>query len=82
MTDHLSLPEMLRAVRVGMEISQQDFAAKLGISSQYLCDIEKGRRIPSVELVERIVTYLGRGPAGRREWHVAAAVAHGWDVRP
>lgn len=32
---------------MGEEMSQQEFAAKLGISKQHLCDIEKGRKTVS-----------------------------------
>lgn len=72
--------EMLQAVRSGMEIDQQTMAKGIGCSAQHLCDLEKGRRLPSVRIVESICAWLGRGPKGRREWHAAAARAHGWDV--
>ena len=74
----MSFPEMLLAYRHGAEISQRSLAAALGISSQYLSDLEHGRRRPSVAIVDRICEYLGRGPFGRHEWHFAAARAHGW----
>lgn len=75
-----SFRAMLHEVRTGMEMSQQDFAARLGYSPQHLCDLESGRRMPSVAFVERLCEYLCRGPLGRREWHVAGAQAHGWQV--
>jgi len=74
--------EMLREVRVMMEKSQQDFAANLGYSPQHLCDLESGRRMPSVAFVNRLCDYLSRGPVGRRVWHLAGAEAHGWQVTP
>lgn len=77
-----TVAEMLLAVREGTGESQQDFAAALEISPQYLCDLEQGRRGPSVDLVERICKHLGRGPVGRLEWHAAAARFHGWDIQP
>jgi transcriptional regulator with XRE-family HTH domain len=72
--------EMLLAVRHNSGTSQQDFARGIGISKQYLCNLEKGRRMPSVAVVEKICRYMGRGPKGRREWHVAGARAQGWQV--
>lgn len=77
----MTFREMLQAVRSGIEVSQQDLAGALGYSPQYLCDLEAGRRKPSVAFVNRLCDYLGRGPAGRREWHLAAAAEHGWSVR-
>jgi len=39
----------VESMRVGNETSQSDFANKLGVSRQYLCDVEKGRRLVSPE---------------------------------
>jgi transcriptional regulator with XRE-family HTH domain len=72
--------EMLIAVRTEMEMSQTDFAKALGFTPQYLCDLEKGRRLGSVEFVNRLCDWMGRGPKGRKEWHMAGARSHGWDV--
>ena len=76
----LSFPEMLKAVRCGGEFSQSFMAEKIGYSVQYWCDLEKGRRNPSVEFVNRLCNYMGRKQHGRLEWHRAAARAHGWEV--
>lgn len=43
----LSFGELLTSWRVSMESSQKDFAKHLGISQSSLCDLEKGRKIPS-----------------------------------
>ena len=40
----LTLGRYLRSIREGEEMSQVDFAEKLGISKSHLCDIEKGRK--------------------------------------
>jgi transcriptional regulator with XRE-family HTH domain len=34
----------IRALRVARELPARDLAAQVGISRQFLCDIEKGRR--------------------------------------
>lgn len=78
--DGMAFVEMLRGVRTALEMQQQDFAAGIKISPQYLHDLERGRRLPSVAVVEKICHYLSRGPKGRREWHRAGARAHGWSV--
>ena len=76
----LTFVEMLREVRDGLEIEQQKLANDLGFSSQYLCDLEKGRRLPTVKFIDKICDYLSRGPAGRKAWHLAGARAHGWKI--
>ena len=76
----MTFREMLLEIRTGHELSQKAMAEKIGITPQYLCDLEHGRRPGSVEVVERICDAFGRGPKGRREWHRAAARSHGWDV--
>ena len=43
----LTFAKLLRATRLSDDLSQPEFADKLGISKQHLCDIEKGRKIVS-----------------------------------
>jgi transcriptional regulator with XRE-family HTH domain len=43
----LTFGNALESFRKCEEMSQKEFALKLGISPQSLCDIEKGRKIPS-----------------------------------
>lgn len=76
----MTFREMLIEIRTGYELSQKDMAARINITPQYLCDLEHGRRLGSVEVVEHICKAFSLGPKGRREWHVAAARSHGWDV--
>ena len=40
-------------------ISQQDFARFLGITAASLCDIEKGRRIPTAKRAAKIAKQIG-----------------------
>jgi len=40
------------------EISQKDFAKMLGISPSSLCDLEKGRKLPSVNRAAKIANIL------------------------
>ena len=44
LAEELSLANLLLAIRQGEAMSQVEFASKLKISRQYLCDIEHGRR--------------------------------------
>jgi transcriptional regulator with XRE-family HTH domain len=56
----LTLADLLHAIRVGEEMSQAEFAFRLGVSKSHICDIEKGRKnISPVRAMEfaRILKY-------------------------
>lgn len=44
MVGELTLPDLLLSIRQSEEMSQVEFSKLLGVSRQYLCDIEHGRR--------------------------------------
>lgn len=56
--ERVTLGSLIRSIRLGEEMSQKEFAEILGISKQYLCDIEKGRRIISPKLAARYAEKL------------------------
>jgi transcriptional regulator with XRE-family HTH domain len=58
----LTFGASVEALRVGDGISQVAFARKLGVSRQYLCDVEKGRRLVSPEQAARFATAFGHPP--------------------
>src|SRR5690242_8366511 len=43
----LTLGSLLLAIRQGEEMTQVEFANLLGVSKQYVCDLERGRRFAS-----------------------------------
>ena len=47
----LYFSDLLKAHRLGEEMSQGDLAKLLKISRQKVCDYEKGRRLPSMETI-------------------------------
>ena len=55
----LTFGGMVEAMRQAEEMSQVEFAAKLGISKQHLCDIEKGRKFVSPERAAKFAKILG-----------------------
>src|SRR5277367_381941 len=55
----LTFGAAVEALRVGEEISQTAFARKLGLSRQYLCDVEKGRRLVSPAQAARFAAAFG-----------------------
>ena len=58
----LTFGRAIEATRKCGELSQKEFALKLGISAQSLCDIEKGRTIPSVKRAMKIAKILQEQP--------------------
>ena len=43
----LTFAKLIHSIRQSDELNQQEFAQKLRISKQHLCDIEKGRKVVS-----------------------------------
>jgi transcriptional regulator with XRE-family HTH domain len=59
----LTFGDAVEALRVRDEITQAAFAKKIGVSRQYLCDVEKGRRLVSPEQAARFARVFGH-PVG------------------
>lgn len=59
---HVSFGEMLYSYRVSWDYSQVEFASRLHISKQELCNIEKGRKTISVERAKAFAQYLDMSP--------------------
>lgn len=57
--ERLSFGALLKAIRLGEELPQGEFAELLEISRQYLCDIEKGRRFVSPKTAAEFAQKLG-----------------------
>ena len=56
----LSFARVLKALRLSLNVSQAELAAKLGLKSRsYVADLEKGRQIPSPELAAETAKKLG-----------------------
>lgn len=53
----------IKAARECTSLNQKDFAREVGISPTYLCDLEKGRYIPSPEIFAKICRRAGRQPS-------------------
>jgi plasmid maintenance system antidote protein VapI len=55
----VSLGGMLWSLRMCDEISQAEFARRLGVSRSHLCDVEKGRKLVSPERAAAWAKVLG-----------------------
>ena len=55
---------LLRDCRKARGLTQKEFALNyLGISPQYLCDIEKGRRVPTRHIIKKLAPQIGKNYA-------------------
>jgi transcriptional regulator with XRE-family HTH domain len=62
------------------DVPQKRFAAMLGISAQYLCDVEHGRRGLTPEMCDRLARRLALPESRRVHLHVLAARHNGYLV--
>lgn len=58
----LTLSKLIMSIRQGEELSQVEFAKLLGVSRQYLCDVEHGRRTVSPKAAATFAKKLGYSP--------------------
>jgi len=50
----MKLGRLIKSLRISFGWQQKDLAEKLDISTNYLCQIETGKRLPSADIVGRI----------------------------
>ncbi len=50
----VSFGDLLLYYRESMELTQVELGKKLGFSRQFICDLEKGRRLVSVEMASQV----------------------------
>jgi transcriptional regulator with XRE-family HTH domain len=55
----LTLARLIHSIRQGEAMTLAEFAKKLSVSRQHLCDIEKGRKVVSPERAARFAQILG-----------------------
>ena len=48
----------IKQIREEQSMSQKELADKIGVSQQFLCDIEHGRRKPSIDTAIKIAEVL------------------------
>ncbi|MEX6014791.1 helix-turn-helix domain-containing protein [Mammaliicoccus sciuri] len=55
----MTFGQNLKRIRKDMKLTQQEMADKIGISQNYLSDIENGKRYPSIKAVTGLAQCLG-----------------------
>lgn len=60
----LFLGSRIRALREEAHVALADASASAGISYSYLSDVERGRRLPTLEVLDAIAIALGTSVAG------------------
>lgn len=56
---NLAFPEKLKLLRTSSNLTQKDFAKKIGVSQSSVNYWENGQRIPSIEAAAKISNYFG-----------------------
>jgi transcriptional regulator with XRE-family HTH domain len=59
----LSFSDLLHSTRLAEEVTQVELAEMVGTSKSKICDFEKGRRAPSLEMAAEIANALGASKA-------------------
>ena len=59
----MRLGQNIRRLREANGWSQEDYADRAGIHRTYVSDIERGRRNPTITVVEKLAKPLGVGAA-------------------
>ncbi|AEI35833.1 helix-turn-helix domain-containing protein [Francisella salina] len=56
--NRLNLFDIVKTIRISKNITQTELATKLGISKQYICDIENNRKPITIELAKEFAKVL------------------------
>jgi transcriptional regulator with XRE-family HTH domain len=54
------ISKRLKAIRENLKLNQSEFAERLGISQAAVSQFEDGKRVPSIETLEKIASRLSR----------------------
>lgn len=70
----------LSGFRCSQDLSQVDFALKLGFSPQHQHIIETGRQGASINYINSLISAFGLDKVAKRKWHRLGAKAAGWEI--
>lgn len=63
----MSLGKVIKTIRVNQKINQRDYAEKIGTSQVYMSQIEKDRKMPSIDVIKAVALDAGV-PVGVLLW--------------
>ena len=55
----MNIGTLIKTIRTSRGLSQKDFSAEVGVSTNFLCLVEKGKRNLSNENIEKVAKCLG-----------------------
>jgi transcriptional regulator with XRE-family HTH domain len=58
-----SINEALRLLRIFNDLKAVDLAKELNISNSYLSEIEKGRKMPTLEIINKYAEFFNTTPS-------------------
>lgn len=76
----LTFSSMLKGYRTDKGMTLAQFGKEVGYSVQYLSDMERGARGPSVMFVESMAKAMKMSEGEAEIWHLLGAKANGWKV--
>ncbi|MCB2309425.1 helix-turn-helix transcriptional regulator [Clostridium estertheticum] len=50
--------DLIKKLRIDRKMTQQELADSVGISYSYMCKVEKGKNVPSMETMDKIIKAL------------------------
>lgn len=57
------LAEALRLIRIFHDMKQQEVADRLGLSKSYVSELESGKKVPSIEVIQKYADAFGIPPS-------------------
>lgn len=78
--DWLTFAVLLKDYRKDVGMTLAKFGETIGFSAQFVSDIERGARTPSVNFVEGFIAGMNMDDSEGAIWHRLAARANGWKV--
>ena len=76
----LTFAGMLKGYRKDTGMTLVKFGEAIGFSAQYVSDMERGHRAPSIQFVEGFIAGMKMSEGEGKIWHKLAAKANGWKV--
>ena len=57
----MTIPQLIKSDRERKGLTQKQYGEQIGISDSYLSNIESGRKQPTIETLDKILSVIGLG---------------------